>query len=389
MRRKVTVPSTTQLDITLRSGLVYSNGATLDANAVKTALERNIANPHTGAFQYAADISSINVAGPTSLSIEFSQPVSGAFYPLLADQDTFLALPTGPSTGVPNTNVVGAGPFVLKSYTPGQQIVLAKNPRYWDAKSISLQGIKFVNVPAGPQQVNALETNLDDVETDITSSFVSTLAHDPSLQLNSIYPDASSYLVAVCKSSGPLSNVKVRQALNYAINRNAINQALFSGRGIPAWSFFPSTSPYYDKSLTNDYAFNVKKAKQLLTEAGYPHGFTTSMMYVPLEEDSQVASVLQEEWKQIGVTLKLPATSNFFNSVYVLHQASMALAFTGLPGLSKLTTTLVPPDSGDLCGYSNPTLDSSRKAVGVTSSHEPEIEVDVDRGSGPRAQERG
>ncbi len=112
----VTVPNSTTIDITIRSGLVYSNGTPLDANAVKAGWERNMTNPHPGVWdQSFSQISSINVTGPHSLVLTFSQPVASSFYPHLADQESFMALPTGPSSGTPNENVVGAGPFVLKS----------------------------------------------------------------------------------------------------------------------------------------------------------------------------------------------------------------------------------------------------------------------------------
>ena len=70
-------------------------------------------------------------AGPHSLVLTFSQPVASSFDPHLADQESFMALPTGPSSGSPNENVVGAGPFVLKSFVQGEKIVLVKNPKYW------------------------------------------------------------------------------------------------------------------------------------------------------------------------------------------------------------------------------------------------------------------
>ena len=266
----VTIPNSTTIDIQMRPGLVYSNGTPLDAAAVKAGYERNLSNPNTGAGNAAfQDLSSIDVTGTDSLVLHFSQAVASSFYPLLADQESFMAMSTGPSTGIPNTNVVGAGPFVLKSYTPGEKIVLVKNPRYWDAKAIALSGITFVNVPSGPQQLNALESGLVDVEG-IPSADLPTVKNLTSIQTNSTFPDANYYFVPVCKSSGPLANLKVREALNYALNRVAINNALLFGKGEPAWSLFPTGSAFYDPSLTNFYAYNPNKAKQLLAQAGYP-----------------------------------------------------------------------------------------------------------------------
>ena len=369
----VTVPNPTTIDITLRSGLVYSNGTPLDANAVKAGWERNMTNPHPGVWdQSFSQISSIDVTGPHSLVLTFSQPVASSFYPHLADQESFMALPTGPSSGSPNENVVGAGPFVLKSFVQGEKIVLVKNPKYWDAKAIDLAGITFVNVPSGPQQLNTIESGLVDVEG-IPDNDIPALKNLSDVQSTSLFPDASYYFVPICKASGPLANVKVRQALNYATNRVAINNALFFGKGQPAWSIFPSSSSDYDSALTNDYAYNVKKAEQLLTQAGYPHGFSTSLMPLPQAENTQLATVLQQQWKQIGVNVQIVQASNYVTDLYTDNKAQMGLNPEGLPGIQKLTTQYIPGDVGDLCNYNNPTLNNLTKEVEALPPSSPKL----------------
>jgi len=369
----VTVPNPTTIDITLRSGLVYSNGTPLDANAVKAGWERNMTNPHPGVWdQSFSEISSINVTGTDSIVLTFTQPVASSFYPHLADQESFMALPTGPSSGTPNENVVGAGPFILKSYVQGEKIVLVKNPKYWDAKAIHLAGITFVNVPFGPQQLNSVESGLVDVEG-IPDNDIPALKNVPNLQSTSLFPDASYYFVPICKASGPLANLKVRQALNYATNRVAINNALFFGKGEPAWSIFPSSSSDYDSALTNDYAFSDAKAKQLLAEAGYPHGFSTSLMPLPETENVQLATVLQQQWKQIGVNVQIVQASNYVTDLYTDNKAQMGLNPQGLPGIQKLTTQYIPGDVGDLCNYNNPTLNKLTDEVEALPPSSPKL----------------
>jgi peptide/nickel transport system substrate-binding protein len=294
--------------------------------------------------------------------MNFSQPVASTFYPLLADQESFMALPTGAGSANPNENVVGAGPFTLKSYAQGQKIVLVKNPRYWDAKAIHVSGVTFVNVPIGPQELTALESGLVQVQG-IPTNDIPALKAQTNLQSSSQFVDAGYFFVPICKASGPLSNVKVRQALNYATNRTAINNALLYGKGEPAWSIFPSSSSLYDSSLTNVYAFNVQKAKQLLTQAGYPHGFSTSLMALPEASTNQLATVLQEEWKQIGVNVQIVQSSNYVTDLYTDNKAQLGLNPSGLPGIEKLTTQYIPGDVGDLCNYNNPTLNNLTKEV--------------------------
>ena len=354
----VTIPNSTTIDITMRSGLVYSNGTPLNAAAVKAGYERNQSNPNSGAGNSAFQaLSSIDVTGPETLVLHFSSAVASSFYPLLADQESFMAITTGPSNGPPNTNVIGAGPFVLQSYIPGEKIILVKNPKYWDAKAIPTSGVTFINVPTGPQQLNALESGLVDLEG-IPNADLGSLKSLTSLQTNSTFPDANYAFVPVCKSSGPLANLKVREAMNYALNRVAINNALFFGKGEPAWSLFPEGANYYDKSLTNYYAYNPTKAKQLLAQAGYPHGFSTSLIALPEAGNDQLATVLQAQWKAIGVNVQLVGSSNYVTDLYTDHKAAMGLNPSGLPGIEKLTTQFIPGSIGDICNYNNPTLNA-------------------------------
>jgi peptide/nickel transport system substrate-binding protein len=377
-----TVANPTTLDITIRPHLVYSNGTPLTAAAVKAGFERNLTNPDPGVWdQSMSDISSITLSGANSLVMKFSKPVASTFYPLLADQESFMALPTGPKAGNPNESVVGAGPFILKSYVEGEKIVLVKNPRYWDAKSIDLSGITFVNVPSGPQQLNSLESGLVQVEG-VPDNDIPALKAQHNLQSNSLFPDASYFFVPICKSSGPLANVKVRQALNFATNRTAINNALLFGKGEPAWSIFPSSSNFYDKSLTNIYAYNLKRAKTLLTQAGYPHGFTTSLMALPEASTDQLATVLQAEWKQIGVTVQIVQSSNYVTDLYTDNKAAMGLNPEGLPGIQKITTQYIPGDVGDLCGYNNPTMNALTNEIESLPPSSPKL-----RGLWIRAQD--
>ncbi len=368
-----TVANPSTLDITIRPGLVYSNGTPLNAAAVKAGFQRNLTNPNSGVWdQSMSDISSINVTGTDSLVMDFSQPVASTFYPLLADQESFMALPTGPSSANPNENVVGAGPFILKSYAQGEKIVLVKNPRYWDASAIHLSGVTFVNVPIGPQELTALESGLVQVQG-IPDNDIPALKAQSNLQSSSQFPDASYFFVPICKASGPLANVKVRQALSFATNRTAINNALLFGKGQPAWSIFPSSSSLYDSSLTNVYAFNLTKAKELLAQAGYPHGFSTSLMALPEASTDQLATVLQEEWKQIGVSLQIVQSSNYVTDLYTDNKAQMGLNPSGLPGIEKLTTQYIPGDVGDLCDYNNPTLNALTKEVEALPPSSPKL----------------
>jgi ABC-type transport system substrate-binding protein len=174
--------------------------------------------------------------------------------------------------------------------------------------------------------------------------------------VKSSFQDGQFLWLPMCKASGPLANVKVRQALNYAVDREAINKALLFGKGEPMWTLFPSGNALYDKRLTDVYAYNPTKAKKLLKQAGYPHGFSTSIVPIPMPISSQVAQVVQDEWKKIGVSLQIVSTTDYVNDFYVRKVADIGLVPSTRTGLNKVTGPYEPGSIGNACGYSNPEL---------------------------------
>jgi ABC-type transport system substrate-binding protein len=370
---KVTVTDPETIAIQIRSGEVFSDGTPFNATAVKAGLQRNMATTNKGAFDPSLfDISAIDITGPESLVLHFSQPVASTFYPLLASEESFIVSPTQ-ALGSIATAPVTAGPFEFKSWAPGEKLVLVKNPKYWDAKSIKLTGITFVNVAPGPQQVNSLESGLVQAEVSLPPSDISTLVGNGSLRVTSAPQDAQYLWMPICKSSGPLENVKVRQALSYAINRVQINTALLSGKGEPAWTLYPSNSALYDKSLTNDYAYNPKKAEKLLAAAGYPHGFSTTVVPVPVSVAEQAIQVIQEEWKKIGVNVQIVQSSDFVNDFYIRHIGSIALLQAGTPGLKKVSGPYGPGSIGNVCGYSNASLNALVTEASALAPDSPQL----------------
>jgi len=371
---KVTVTDPSTIEIEVRPGLVYSDGTPLDAAAVKAGLERNQTNANAGAWSAAMyALSSIDVTGKNALVLHFSEPKASSFYPLLASEEGFMAIPSGPTSGSPNTNVLGAGPFVLKSYAANSEIELVKNPKYWNAKAIKLDAITFTNVPSGPQSLNALTSGLVDVIVGLEPSDVSSIEGRSGFQTNSTFPDASFNWVSICKASGPLADVKVRQALNYATNRTAINDALLLGQGEPAWSIFPTSSVFFNRALDEHYAYNPKKAKKLLAAAGYADGFSTSLMALPQPGMDQLAEVLQSDWKKIGVSMEIIPTTNYVTDLYRQNKAEMGLQPSGLPGIQKITSSYIPGTVGDLCQYDDPELHAISDQIQAAPPNSPEL----------------
>jgi peptide/nickel transport system substrate-binding protein len=353
-----TITDAQAIAITLRPNVVFSDGTPFDANAVKAGILRNRDAPQLGGLSsLLQDIASIDVSSPTSLTIHFTAPVAGAFYPLLASQETFIPSPTAVAKGDLNTDPVGAGPFVLRQNVPNESVTLARNPKYWDARAIHISELQFINVDSAPQEVSALESGEVNV-TSIPVNDAPNLQHNGAYRVGTVDSQTQSLWIPVCKSNPPLSDLRVRQALNYAVNRNAINRAVLSDLGEPEWALWPSNSIFFPPSLNGYYAYDPAKAKTLLAEAGYPHGFSTQLLVLPgSPTETQVATIVQSEWKQVGVSVSLVQTLNIVSDLYERKVAPMGLLPEVRGGIEALTGPFEPGTIGDLCNYNSPTLD--------------------------------
>ncbi len=368
-----TIQNPSTINITLRRGVVFSDGTPFDANAVKVGILRNRNAPQLGSLSnLLQDISNISVLNSTTLSIDFSAPVAGAFYPLLASQETFIVAPTSIARGQLNTNPVGAGPFLLSRYIPNESITLVRNARYWDAKSIHVAKLQYVNVPSGPQQVNVLESGQVNV-SQIPVNDATAVRENGGFRVTATSPQTQSLWLPVCKSSPPLSNVRVRKALNYAIDRNAINRAVLSNLGEPQWALWPGNSIYFPPGLKGYYSYNTRKAKALLAAAGYKNGFSTRLLVIsgtPVE--SETASIVQAEWQKIGVNVSLVQTTDLVGGLYEQHVAPMGLLPQVRGGIEALTGPFQPGTIGDICNFNSPTLDSITSKLSALSPSSPQ-----------------
>ncbi|HLG67326.1 MAG TPA: ABC transporter substrate-binding protein [Acidimicrobiales bacterium] len=368
---RVTIVNPTTIAITLRRGVRFSDGTPLDASAVRFGLLRNKNASQHGQFDSSLQqIASIDVTGQDTLTINLASPVAGQLYDQFYLPSTYLVSPSAAQKPGANlaTAPVGAGPYELQSYVPDQSITLVRNPDYWDAKAIKLRAIEFINVPTATQQVNALEGGTVNLTQLSNFSSVSALrGRYPVVQVRT--PNAPLWS-NVCKSASPLSDVRVRQALNYAIDRPLIVKTIQAGIGSPEWNLWPSGTPYFDKSLVNVYNYDPKKAKALLAAAGFPNGFDTTMLVIPGSAlAAEVDQVLQQEWQAIGVHLTLtPALS--FADLYVKHLAPLGVVSGSAVGSFGPVSGFAPGTISDLCNYADPTIDAlyaQAKAVSPAS----------------------
>jgi peptide/nickel transport system substrate-binding protein len=227
---------------------------------------------------------------------------------------------------------IGAGPFKFAAYTPGQQLVLEKNENFHDKEhKPMLDRVEFKFMPDPNASVLALKSGDIDMVPGISSQ--------GALQLGSGFdivsgPQNMVQLMALNNSVQPLNDVKVRQAINYAIDKDVIIKTVAEGNGAKLGSnMSPAMKMYYKEGLDKRYIPNAEQAKKLLKEAGYENGFKLTIT-VPSNYKFHVdtAQVIAEQLKAVGIqaTIKQIEWSSWLEDVY--NKAKYEATIIGLTG---------------------------------------------------------
>jgi peptide/nickel transport system substrate-binding protein len=309
-------PRNESFSMKLRPNVKFSDGEKLDAAAVKTWLEHAMTFPNPKA--YLANLESIDVTGPLSLTLKFSQPT-----PLLEMifsqflEVGMVASPKAVKEGTLNTETAGAGPYMLdKAATVARDhYTFVPNPNYWNKKKIYWDKVvdKVITSPSAALQ--ALKTGQAQVAP---AQPVENIAAATAAGLKYVAPPALLMALNPLDREGktlkPLGDVRVRQALNYAIDRKSVSDVLNAGQGKPIAQMAVSTEAEgYDAAFEKRYPYDPEKAKQLLAEAGYPNGFTLPAVSVNLVGQDKLAQLLEAQLEKVGVTLKPDIKSDFGN----------------------------------------------------------------------------
>lgn len=204
---------------------------------------------------------------------------------------------------------VGTGPFVFDSWVHDSKYVMKRNDDYWrkDDKMNRLpylDKIEYVIIPDNAIAYMEFKKGNIDVFPDLPDTFYEDVkATYGSKGLMIEKPWTGVYYYGFNMSKPPFSdNPKLRKALNYAINRDAINELVINGRYVPAVGVTPPGLFPYKKPLKG-YSYDPEKAKKLLKEAGYPNGFHSTLQVNNNQRHRQVAEAIQAQMSEVGVTL--------------------------------------------------------------------------------------
>lgn len=255
--------SDTEWRIYLRNGVKFHDGTPMNADAVVYSLNRvlNDNNSRKGEYDF---IKSISKYSDNAVTIKTNY----TYAPTIASLTDPITSIVSPSAKNLNTTPVGTGPFKFKSFTKDVDLVLEKNKDYWNGTP-KLDNVTIYFVKDDMTRLFKLESNEVDIADGIPQSEVADLRNNSDYIL---YNNSTlrTYFLYVNMKKEPLNNVKVRQALNYALDRKQIVDTALEGvGGTPAKSFFPSVMNWSINNKINMVSRDEQKAKSLLTEAGF------------------------------------------------------------------------------------------------------------------------
>ncbi len=299
----------------LREGVQFHNGKTVTAEDVVYSIQRCAAATETGIVQVEAFsvIQDIQAVDEHTVSITISEP-SNEFISYM----TTAILPA--DYDKQDTDPVGTGPFKFVSRTAQDSVVLEKFGEYWGTPA-QLDKVTLKIMENADSLMMSLQSGAIDLCAHLTSTQVAQLEKDFNVAEGTMNLVQAMYLNNAEK---PFDDVRVRQALCYAVDKQEVIDLAFDGYGSPIGSsMYPAFGKYFDDSLTNYYTKDVEKAKALLAEAGYPDGFdmtiTVPSNYKP---HMDTAEVLVQQLAEIGVnaTIEPIEWESWVSDVYTGRQ---------------------------------------------------------------------
>ena len=327
-------PDPKTLVLTLRPGVRFHDGTPMDAAAVKANLDRARTDDRSSVKGDIQSLASVEVLAPDRVALHLSRPDT-ALPLILADRAGMMSSPQGFARGrAYDREPVGTGPFKFKRWADNDVVELVRNDDYWNRDLPHLDGITF-------RIITDLNTGLRSV---IAGENHGAYRLNPQQKLVadrmgakvvvSSTPTIADYHLVFNYRRAPLNDVRVRRAINYAVNRDAFNKAALLGLGVPAQTMLPPGYWAHDESLNNFYTHDPDRARALLREAGHANGVDIQFFGNADQASQQRHEIIIEQLRQVGIRARLTAGSNadMYQRFMIQQEGDMIMTlWTGRP----------------------------------------------------------
>lgn len=346
----------------LRPGVTFHDGTPFNAQAVKFTYDR-ILNPATGSPRRStlAMVESTAVVDDLTFRLTTKEP----FAPLLAQLSAYNVYILSPAHVTKeganfSKTASGTGPFKLQSWQPGEKLTVVRNDKYWGEKP-RLDSVVFSVVPEDSARTLLLLSGQADVISELPYVMVKKLGSLDAVRVVR-KPGYRTIYIGMNLAVAPFNDIRVRQAVGYAINKPALVQGVLSGIGTLGGSLESSVIEGTAKGL-QPYPYDPAKAKKLLAEAGHPNGFTTDFMVTTgrYNMDRQVAEAIQGQLAAVGIKLNI-VSPEFGAYLAALNKKNVPMFMSGKgspTGDMDFTQALLMASKGKMnyFNFNNPEVD--------------------------------
>ena len=314
----------TEMTLKLRGNVKFQSGRPFGADDVIYTLNR-AKDPKTGVNMsaFAAQVKDATARDKTTVVLNFDRPFAPIF-----DLLTAMAIVDRDTADNFKEHTIGTGPFMRDSWTPGDRAVLKKNPAYWNAGHPYLDAVELHVVPDAGAMVAAVQSGQSQLADSPPSQIVASMQHDANIKYYDGGAGSRGLALLLNVTQPPFDNPKVRQAMNWAIDRDRIARVVLAGLGKTATLPWADNSLAYDAALAKTQGFNLDRARALLKSAGLANGFSATLTASAAIEPERLAAaqIIASDLAKIGVQLTIDDPSAIvYRGAYVNGTFQMAV----------------------------------------------------------------
>ncbi|HEY6533707.1 MAG TPA: ABC transporter substrate-binding protein [Acidimicrobiales bacterium] len=365
LAESVTVVDANTIEIKVRPGQTWHDGAPFDAASVKAGLDHNLATePASSGFTepFYAPEGGVSVVDDTTVQIKFPGGTAASWY------DSFIAAPPTTITrpGTYSGTPIGAGPMKATQYSPDTSLSMERFDDYWNADQVGFAGIDIVHIDNGSPQSStaALQSDQADVVTFDTTQLA---ALSGALKPATVSDPTRLMRMGLCKRDAPLDNENIRKAISKAIDRDALNEVVFAGTAEKAVQLWPEDNRFFNPELGDELDYDPEAAKQLVADSGVANPkfdlYILDNLGLP-----DTATIVEAQLAEVGIEANLIITPDLPGQ-FLVPQAPGATIFpaTQNAGLLKLKD-FNGIGASNLCSWADPAIQALFDQISQVSS---------------------
>ncbi|MCS6761886.1 MAG: ABC transporter substrate-binding protein [Candidatus Devosia symbiotica] len=284
----------------LADGVTFHDGTTFDAEDVKFTFDRILAADSVNAHkEFYTPIQSVTAIDPLTVQMQLDHVVGRFLFDLSRGDAVIVA----PESADNNANEpIGTGPFAFVQWDKGNRVVLEAYSPYWGAPG-HLTKVTYLFIGDTATMTNALLAGDIDGTNNFAPEALAVFESNPQFKVLAGTTEGETILT-INNKRPPFDNLKVRQAMAHAIDRQAIIDGATYGYGVPIGAPFAPHNPYY-VDLTDTYPHDQEAAKALLAETGFPDGFSATLKLLPVGYARLSGHIIASQFAKVGIKLEL------------------------------------------------------------------------------------